>query len=177
MTRETAANDVAATAARVTLREITADTVLDVVQLETAEAQRRYVAPNAVSLAQALFAPEAWYRAIYCGDTLVGFVMLEDESQRSPPPAEPEVALWRLMIDRRHQRRGLGRAAVACVIDHVRRKGGFRQLLVSVVPGEAGPLPFYRALGFVPLGEGDDGELLLARALDEGGTAPEATRG
>lgn len=172
MTPETVDNDVAAAAAQVTLREITADTVLDVVQLETAEAQRRYVAPNAVSLAQALFAPEAWYRAIYCGDTLVGFVMLEDESLRSPPPAAPDIALWRLMIDRRYQRRGLGRAAVACVIDHVRRKGGFRQLLVSVVPGEAGPLPFYRTLGFEPRGKGDDGELLLAYALGDEDSSP-----
>lgn len=172
MTRETAANDVAAAAPRITLREITADTVLDVVQLETAEGQRRYVAPNAVSLAQALFAPEAWYRGIYWGDTLVGFVMLEDESLRSPPPAEPDIALWRLMIDRRYQRRGLGRAAVARVIEHVRHKGGFRQLRVSVVPGEGGPLPFYRALGFEPLGEGDDGELLLAYALDDEDASP-----
>ena len=56
----------------VSLREITADTVLPVVRLAVAEDQKSFVATNAVSLAQALFAPEAWYRAIYLGDQPVG---------------------------------------------------------------------------------------------------------
>lgn len=72
--------------APVTLREITADTVIDVTRLSVFESQKTFVAPNAVSLAQALFAPEAWYRAIYVAEELAGFVMLEDESLRSPPP-------------------------------------------------------------------------------------------
>jgi len=65
------------------LREITADTVLAVLRLAFAEDQKSFVATNAVSLAQALFAPEAWYRAIYLGDQPVGFVMLEDQTLRS----------------------------------------------------------------------------------------------
>ena len=44
----------------VALREITADTVVPVVRLAVAESQKGFVATNAVSLAQALFAPEAW---------------------------------------------------------------------------------------------------------------------
>lgn len=48
----------------VTLREITAETVRAVIALSVAESQKMFVAPNAVSLAEALFAPEAWYRAI-----------------------------------------------------------------------------------------------------------------
>ena len=52
------------TLAPVTLREITADTVRSVTKLAVREDQMRFVASNAVSLAQALFTPEAWYRAI-----------------------------------------------------------------------------------------------------------------
>ena len=66
--------------ATVSLREITAQTVGPVMRLSVAESQKGFVATNAVSLAQALFAPEAWYRAIYSGEELVGFVMLEDQS-------------------------------------------------------------------------------------------------
>lgn len=61
------------TLARITLREITADTVRTVTKLAVREDQTRFVVSNAVSLAQALFTPEAWYRAIYAGDELVGF--------------------------------------------------------------------------------------------------------
>ncbi|MEO8506841.1 MAG: hypothetical protein ABI593_04355 [Betaproteobacteria bacterium] len=57
----------------VTLREITAETVRAVTQLAVLPEQRRFVAANAASLAQALFSEEAWYRAIHTGDTLAGF--------------------------------------------------------------------------------------------------------
>jgi diamine N-acetyltransferase len=76
----------------VTLREITADTVSAVIKLSVAEGQKGFVAPNAVSLAQALFAPQAWYRAIHLDDEPVGFVMLEDESLLSPPAPAIEAA-------------------------------------------------------------------------------------
>ena len=99
--------------ALVSLREITADTVVAITRLAVADDQKGFVAPNAVSLAQALFTPEAWYRAIYLGDTPVGFVMLEDESLQLPPPEQPEIGVWRFMIDARHQARAsAGSAAV-----------------------------------------------------------------
>ena len=43
----------------VSLREISAETVVAVTRLTVAEDQQGFVAPNAVSLAQALFAPDA----------------------------------------------------------------------------------------------------------------------
>ena len=52
----------------VSLRQITADTVRSVTRLAVKRDQERFVAANAVSLAQALFSSEAWYRAIYVGD-------------------------------------------------------------------------------------------------------------
>lgn len=150
----------------VTLREITADTVIAVIKLAVADEQKRFVAPNAVSLAQALFAPEAWYRAIHCGEDLVGFVMLEDESLRSPPPGKPAVGVWRLMIDARYQRHGIGRAAMLTVIDHVRAKGVFESLELSYVPGPGCPEPFYLGLGFRHTGRSDEGEIVLELPLN-----------
>ena len=71
----------------VSLREITAGTVRAINRLDVKPEQRGQVARNSESLAQALFTPEAWYRAIYADDEPVGFVMLHDESLRAPPPA------------------------------------------------------------------------------------------
>src|SRR5687767_15204788 len=105
---------------QITLREITADTVRAICKL--VEHPPGYLAPNSVSIAQAYFHPEAWFRAIYLDDEPVGFVMLEDTSLLTPPPAEPEVSLWRFMIDVKHKRRGYGRAALSLVIDDVRRR-------------------------------------------------------
>ena len=151
----------------VTLREITSETVIPVIRLSVAESQKGFVAPNSVSLAQALFAPEAWYRAIYFSDELVGFVMLEDESLRSPPPENPNVFLWRFMIDAKFQGRGIGRAALLRVIEHARAKGLFQTLETSYVPGPGCPEPFYICLGFRHTGRVDEDEIVLELPLTE----------
>jgi diamine N-acetyltransferase len=155
----------AAEGGQVTLREISSETVLQVVRLSVAESQKGFVAPNAVSLAQALFAPEAWYRAIYHGDELAGFVMLEDESLRSPPPEDPKVCVWRFMVDAGFQGRGIGAAALRQVIGHVRAKRLFASLELSYVPGPGCAEPFYLSLGFRHTGRVDGNEVVLELPL------------
>ena len=145
----------------VTLREITAETVRSVIKLSVTEYQNRFVAPNAVSLAQALFAPTAWYRAIYLLEEPVGFVMLEDESLLKPMPDNPKVGVWRLMVDAKHQHRGVGRAAMNLVIEHVRSKRLFQELAISYIPEEGGPEKLYLSLGFKPTGEMDEDEVIM----------------
>jgi diamine N-acetyltransferase len=145
----------------ITLREITPDTVRAICNLVADPPG--YVAPNAVSIAQAYFHPEAWFRAIYLDDEPVGFVMLEDTSLLTPPPAEPQVSLWRFMIDARHKRKGYGRAALRLVIDDVRRRHPtLRVFRTSCVPCADTPRPFYESLGFVFTGELDGDEEVLA---------------
>ncbi len=153
---------------QVTLREITAETVRAVIKLSVTEYQNRFVAPNAVSLAQALFSPEAWYRAIYLGEEPVGFVMLSDDSLLDPTPEHPEVGVWRFMVDAKHQRKGVGRAAMLLVIEHVRRKGLFKKLAISYVPEEGGPEQLYLSLGFRPTGEMDEDEVIMELPLGAG---------
>lgn len=155
--------DHAQQAGRVTLREITADSVLSVLKLQVQDAQKGLVASNAVSLAQALFAPEAWYRAVYLDNTVAGFVMLQDESLRALPPPKPGLSVWRLMVDARFQGQGVGRSALQLVIAQVRARQVFDVLTLSFVPGPGSPEPFYRLLGFVPTGRllGQEVELAL----------------
>lgn len=143
----------------ITLREVTRDTVRAICRLEVAPEQRDFVAPNAVSISEAHFAPEAWFRAIYAGDEPVGFVML------SLKPDTPEFYLWRFMIAAPFQRRGYGAAALALAIDHVRRLGA-KALLTSTVPGPGTPRPFYEEHGFVANGQVDDGEEVLKLDLE-----------
>lgn len=136
----------------VSLREVTADTVRAIIRLKVKPEQTGFVADNATSIAQAYFEPKAWFRAIYAGETPVGFLMLYDD------PEGPEYFLWRLMIDGRYQHLGFGRRAMELFIDHVRGRPNAKELLVSYVPGEGGPALFYAGLGFVETGEVEDGE-------------------
>jgi diamine N-acetyltransferase len=148
----------------VQLREITKDTLRAVLKLDAGDGGAN-VAPNAVSIAQAHFYPEAWFRAIHTDDTLVGFIMLSDPTL-TPTPDDPRFFLWRLMIDRSHQGRGFGHAAVARLVAHVRTRPGATELFVSHNK-ESEPLArFYGSLGFRYTGEEDDGELIMSRPLD-----------
>lgn len=153
-------------AQRVSLREITGETVRSVIELEVGEDQQDFVAPNAVSLAEALFAPEAWYRAIYLDDAPVGFVMLADETRLDAAPPTPGISVWRFMIDAQHQGLGIGREALVQVIALVRARRLFRTLELTYVPGPGCPEPFYLALGFRHTGRIDDGEVVLELPLE-----------
>ena len=64
------------TQSTVTLREVSKDNFRAIASLSVAEDQKNFVANNAFSMAEASFEEEAWFRAIYAGNTPVGFAML-----------------------------------------------------------------------------------------------------
>jgi diamine N-acetyltransferase len=138
----------------VSLREVTADTVREICRLRVEADQEGLVAPVAESIAEAYFAPKAWFRAVYAGDTPVGFVMLHDDADNQ------QYHLWRLLIDGTQQGKGYGRRAIGLVCDYVRTRPGASELLTSWMPGDHGPERFYRKLGFELTGEVEDGEVV-----------------
>lgn len=141
------------TESKVTLREITGDTVRAICRLEVAESQQGFVAPNAVSIAQAHYEPRAWFRAIYADETPVGFTMVYDD------PDEAEYFLWRFMIAAPYQGLGFGRKGLSLVIDYIRSRPNAAALQTSYVPGEGSPAGFYRKLGFVETGNQHGNEI------------------
>lgn len=153
---------------RVTLREITDANRASVEALRVAPTQDAYVAGVAESLLEASATPDAcpWFRAVYAGETPVGFVMISDDI----PPERTQYLgpyfLWRLLIDARYQGCGYGRDALDLVVEHVRTRPNAERLLTSVVPGDVGsPLGFYLGYGFVLTGDVDDGETILELPL------------
>jgi diamine N-acetyltransferase len=146
--------------ATVTLREITAATLRPILELEVEVDQKQYYPrSNAYSIAEAYFAPDAWFRGIYAGETPVGFVML------SLIPERAEYFLWRLMIDRRYQRQGYGREAMHLVIDYVRTLPNATDFYTSHLRGNPGAAVLYRDLGFRYTGDETDGDLLMKMSL------------
>ncbi|MCY7417914.1 MAG: GNAT family N-acetyltransferase [Chloroflexi bacterium] len=148
------------------LIEVTEDNQRAVSRLVTHHSQERFVAPMAATFADALI-PQfedgmrivPWFRAIEADGELVGFMMI---AEHTPPGDIP--FLWRLLIDRRHQGRGIGSRAVGLLIDRLRAAGEPR-LHASWHPGRGGPEPFYRKLGFVPTGRVEDNELVAELLL------------
>ena len=143
----------------VRLTPVTQENKAAVLALSTHRSQQAFVAPMLQSFADALL-PEIvdgapvvpWMRAIEADGVIVGFVMLALTT-----PHHPEPFLWRLLIDRLHQRRGIASRAVGLIADECRMMGD-TTLLVSWVEGRGSPRDFYLAHGFVPTGRIVDGE-------------------
>jgi GNAT superfamily N-acetyltransferase len=145
------------------LREITDANRDAVVAIYAGPAEGRFVSSVADSLAEAAETPEGrpWYRAVYEGGNPVGFVMLSWNCVSRPPDMIGPWFLWKLLVDERQQRRGIGRAVVAEVVRLIHAEGA-RELFTSHVVGEGGPAAFYESLGFVPTGAVDPaGERIL----------------
>ncbi|MGI5854704.1 MAG: GNAT family N-acetyltransferase [Bacillota bacterium] len=155
-------NDMVMDTAVVTLREITADTVREICKLSVAESQKNFVAPNAVSIAEAYFCDKAWFRAIYADETPVGFVMLYDDPH---DPEGPVYYLWRFMIAAEHQGKGYGRRALELLIEQGRNRPDVDKFELSCVPAEGGAEAFYEKLGFKRNGKWDDDEVCMELAL------------
>jgi RimJ/RimL family protein N-acetyltransferase len=134
-------------------------------RLRTHHSQERFVSPMAASFRDALF-PEPvagvpvtpWMRGVLADGVRVGFVMCADVT-----PAHPDPYLWRLLVDRSHQRRGIGTRVVALVAQHYRERAA--HLVTSFVDQPGGPGAFYSKLGFVPTGEIDSGEVVTRLSL------------
>ena len=135
-------------------------------RLRTHHFQERFVAPVIRSLADAMLpdvvdgAPlTPWFRGVNADGIPAAFVMITQASAHHPHPY-----LWRLLVDRRQQRRGIGTMVLSSLIAQLRDEGHAR-LLVSYVDAPGGPKPLYERFGFVPTGEIDDGEVVAALQL------------
>ena len=149
------------------LREITDDNRAAVEALGVTEEQSHYVAGVTDSLAEALEFPDAkpWYRAVYADDEPVGFVMISDGITVDNPEYVGPYYLWRLLIDRRFQGRGYGRATLDAIAEYVRGRPGGDVLFTSCSAGDGSPQPFYLGYGFRRTDRVADGEDVLRLEL------------
>jgi diamine N-acetyltransferase len=146
---------------KVTLRGITEETVRQICNLSDtlSDAQKKMVAPNAISIAQAHFSKFAWFKAVYADEEPVGFILLYDNLE------EAEYFLWRFMIAGPYQHMGFGKKAIELLIEYVKTRPNAKQLGVSCGEGEASPAEFYEKLGFKRTGEKEGEEILLRLEL------------
>jgi diamine N-acetyltransferase len=129
--------------------------------LEVHEGQKDLVATVAQSFADALFPPGydtglpvAWIRGVLRQSMPAGFIMCADPTEEQKDPW-----LWRLLVDKSHQRCGIGKFAVESVLTRYREMGCAR-VRVCWAPKEGNAGDFYKKLGFVENGEINDGQIV-----------------
>lgn len=133
----------------IALKDVTRENFDVIIALEVAESQCHYVADNLYSIAESKFHPTYRPRAIYCDGDVVGFLMYESFDHDDRPP---EYNIFRLMIDRNHQGRGIGHKAMQCVLDEIRAQGPFERITICYVPTNQVARDFYASLGFSETG-------------------------
>ena len=150
----------------VQLVEVTAGNERTVSKMRTHKTQEDFVSLMARSFTDALFPEEwegapvvPWMRAIVANDEYVGFVMLAVTTEDHPEPY-----LWRLLIDRLHQRRGIGGRVLELIYDECRRMGD-ETLTTSFAEGRGSPKQFYLSQGFTPTGRIIDDETEARRLV------------
>lgn len=72
-----------------------------------------------------------------------------------------KVFLWRLMIDKAHQNKGYGKAAMELALKYVKDNCEVEVMRTSVVPGNEHALKLYKSLGFMETGEIEHGENVM----------------
>ncbi len=153
---------------------VTAETRPAVLALEVRPEQRGFVEPVAQCLKEAescrFFVPAA----LQLDKQIVGFAMYGEFPNEK---LGRWVWLDRLLIDRRWQGRGLGRAAVRELTAHLRSFYNCDDIYLSVIEGNARALALYHSLGFRETGEkyaGREPILRLRGPLTEGETPCES---
>ena len=143
----------------VTIRPIDEGNFLDAFRLELAPGQEKYVSGPIRSLAQAyVYREQCQPFGIYAGERMVGYVMVIYDYDI------PEYDIWHMMIDRRWQGRGCGRAALHRVLAYIAEKpfGSAAQILLTCSPENVPAMRLYRSLGFAETGRRDEDEIELA---------------
>lgn len=143
----------------VSLRPLTRENLWPVVDLKVRPEQEGHVEVNVASIANAYVEPTFVPLAVYAGEELVGFCMYGQH---------PVTGAWwviRLMIDRDHQRKGYGRAAMEQVIEMMIDRVGCVEIVTSFNPANEVASGLYASLGFRPTGEIEDDEPLVALSV------------
>jgi len=145
----------------VSLERLTRDNWRQVITLDIADDQRRFVTTPSVlyGVAEVQFHPTYTAYAIYDGETVVGFATY---GHAPDDPTKWWVPL--ILIDRHHQGKGYGRAAMQEIIRRIQGKApDCREIALNYEPSNTVAERLYLSLGFEKSTETDDHGYVIAR--------------
>jgi diamine N-acetyltransferase len=149
---------------KITTRPVTAANWREAIALEISPEQREFTPSVAVSLAKAYIQPDgANYDpiAVYAGKMMVGFY-----SFIYYPGSMQFCSIGGFLIDKTHQGKGYGRAALADFLTTVQRKyAECSDIFLTVHPRNHVAVRLYTSIGFIKTGDVIEGEEIMRLAL------------
>lgn len=142
--------------AHVTLQDIDEDNFESFMDMELPEHQRDFLDSNAYSIAQSKFYPDFFTRGIYCDGKPAGFLLYDCKAEDIPGL----YGIYRFMVDFPQQGKGIGRKAMALLLEELRAKPDVERIIIYYKPDNAVAQAFYRSFGFRECGIDDQGEMI-----------------
>jgi diamine N-acetyltransferase len=140
------------------LVELSASTIVAVNNMSLKPGQEQYLAPVSYGVAATVVNPQTtWQRVVLDGEEVVGFVSANFDPEETQEHFRS--VLWRINVDADDQGRGVGRFAVAGLLEEARNRG-MDHVDVIYEAGEGGPAAFFERVGFTPVGETEYGEVI-----------------
>ncbi|MCI9263171.1 MAG: GNAT family N-acetyltransferase [Oscillospiraceae bacterium] len=146
----------------IALQKVDESNFIPCFNLELNDWQEEFVSHPIRSLAQAyVYYSQCTPFAVFSGGEVVGYLMVIYDYD------EETYNIWHLMIDRRRQGKGFGRAAMELALEYIRTKpfGASDRVLLTVSPENTAACALYRSLGFTQTGRSDEDEVELGLTL------------
>ncbi len=119
--------------------------------VEVTDDQDRFIAPNAITMAQARFRAGAYDFCIWDGETRVGLLavidMAEHDDLEDGVDDPNAVYIWRLLIGTEFQGKGHGKAAIAFAEDWGRARGR-TMAQIQAVEDNVAAITLYQSRGY-----------------------------
>ncbi|KPB06280.1 GNAT family N-acetyltransferase [Bacillus sp. CHD6a] len=132
----------------VKLVELNEENWYECCKLEVSLEQAKFIESNAISIAQSKFEPTLKPYAIYFKERAVGFLMYN-----SVPEELDGYWIYRIMVDKEFQGKGIGKAATNLMIQEMEKLPNGTKIVVGYHPMNTSAHQLYSSLGFIDYGD------------------------
>ncbi|QDQ00909.1 GNAT family N-acetyltransferase [Lysinibacillus fusiformis] len=129
--------------------------------LELSKEQTDFIEPNAISIAQSKFEPTLKPYAIYLEEDIVGFLMFNSIKEELDG-----YWVYRIMLDKHFQGKGIGKAATELMISEVAKLPNAKKIVVGYHPENKGAHHLYASLGFIDNGDRFGKEMAVIKYIN-----------
>ena len=157
------------------LKKINRNNVGEILKLEVFDNQKSFVATNNSSIIEAYIAitenNDVFTFGIYNDDTPIGFLMIgydvNSDGEGAPMIAKGNYNIWRLMIDKKFQRKGFGKKAMNLALEFISTFpcGTAKYCWLSYESDNNVARQLYTSVGFVETEEKDGEEIVAIMML------------
>ena len=142
--------------------EVNAENWYECCLLEISKEQRNYIEPNAISIVQSKFELTLKPYVIYFEEKVVGFLMFNSVKEELDG-----YWIYRIMIDKHFQGKGIGKAATKLMISEIAKLPNAQKVIVGYHPENKGAHNLYSSLGFKDYGDRFGKEMAVIKYLHE----------